>query len=151
MPALVPMIDMLVILVVYMLVHTSDYEILPNTRNISIPESVSETKPHDSTVLMITRDEIYVDGKPAARVADVEAGSETAVHALQNGLIAATQKRSDLKTSDPASREVTVMADKALPYSVLKTVMAVATSADIGKLSLAVIQRERSAGAPGAG
>jgi hypothetical protein len=37
MPALVPMIDMLVILVVYMLVHTADYEILPNTRNISIP------------------------------------------------------------------------------------------------------------------
>ena len=35
MPALIPMIDMLVILVVYMLVHTADYEILPN--GITVP------------------------------------------------------------------------------------------------------------------
>jgi len=151
MPALVPMIDMLVILVVYMLVHTSDYEILPNTKNIAIPESASESKPHESTVLMITRDQIYVDGQPAARVADVEAGSESAVHALQNGLMAATQRHSAVKSTDPASREVTVMADKGLPYSLLKTVMAAATSAEIGKMSLAVIQKERSVGPAGPG
>ena len=75
MPALVPMIDMLVILVVYMLVHTSDYEILPNTKNISIPVSQSESKPNNSTVLMITKDTIFVDGKVAATVAAVESGA----------------------------------------------------------------------------
>ena len=35
--ALMPMIDMLTILVVYLLVHAADMEILPNSKNISIP------------------------------------------------------------------------------------------------------------------
>ena len=35
--ALIPMIDMLTILVVYLLVHAADMEILPNSKNISIP------------------------------------------------------------------------------------------------------------------
>ena len=53
--ALVPMIDMLTILVVYLLVHAADYEILPNTRSIAIPQSLSEVKPRESvTMLMIS-------------------------------------------------------------------------------------------------
>jgi biopolymer transport protein TolR len=35
------------------------------------------------------------------------------------------------------------MADKALPYDVLKRVMATCTDADYGKISLAVIQKEK--------
>jgi hypothetical protein len=38
------------------------------------------------------------------------------------------------------------MGDKGTPFSVLKRVMATATSADYGKVSLAVIQREREVG-----
>ena len=36
------MIDMLTILVVYLLVHAADTEILPNSKNITIPQSISE-------------------------------------------------------------------------------------------------------------
>ncbi len=42
------MIDMLTILVVYLLVHAADYEILPNTKSIQIPLSTSETKPRET-------------------------------------------------------------------------------------------------------
>ena len=35
------------------------------------------------------------------------------------------------------------MADKALPYEVLKRVMATCTDADYGRISLAVIQKEK--------
>ena len=51
---------------------------------------------------------------------------------------------------DLADREVTIMGDKGTPFSVLKRVMATATAADYGKVSLAVIQRERNV-MPGAG
>ena len=137
MPALVPMIDMLVILVVYMLVHTADYEILPNTKNISIPQS-------ESTVMMVTRETIFVNGTPTASVADVDAGAEGAMAALRASLKAETQKRTLLQPNDPSAREVTVLADKALPYSLLKKIMMTATAADVGKLSLAVIEKERT-------
>ena len=56
------MIDMLTILVVYLLVHAADTEILPNSRNISIPQSISEQKPREATVVTVTRDMLYVNG-----------------------------------------------------------------------------------------
>ena len=151
MPALVPMIDMLVILVVYMLVHTADYEILPNTKNISIPQSESESRPHESTVMMVTRDTVFVNGVVTARVADLEAGSAPALAALKDRLTAETPKNTQLRPNDPTAREVTVMADKGLPYSLLKKIMLAATAADVGKLSLAVIEKERAVSAPNRG
>ena len=66
--ALVPMIDMLTILVVYLLVHTADMEILPNSKNITIPMSNSEQKPREATVVMVTRDMLYVNGEPVVTV-----------------------------------------------------------------------------------
>jgi biopolymer transport protein ExbD len=44
---------------------------------------------------------------------------------------------------DVSQREITIMADKALPYEVLKRVMQTCTDADYGKISLAVIQKEK--------
>ena len=151
MPALIPMIDMLVILVVYMLVHTSDYEILPNTKNISIPASQSELKPNNSTVLMVTKDAIFVDGKIAASVADIEKGNDASLHALENALNASIHAESVLHATNVEAPAVTVMADKALPYSVLKSVMSAATQAHVGKLSLAVVEKERQVLPPGGG
>ena len=151
MPALIPMIDMLVILVVYMLVHTADYEILPNTKNISIPLSDSESKPHESTVMMITRDTVFVNGQATAQVADIEAGLTPAVDSLRASLKSETARRTLLQPNDPSAREVTVMADKSLPYELFKKIMMTATSADIGKMSLAVIEKERAYRRPDAG
>ncbi len=151
MPALVPMIDMLVILVVYMLVHTSDYEILPNTKNISIPSSVSEAKPNNSTVMMITKDTIFVNGKVAATVDGVERADPTSLHSLENALNASIHAATVLQSTEAESPEVTVMADKELPYSLLKSVMSAATQAHVGKLSLAVVEKERHVAPPGGG
>ncbi len=148
MPALIPMIDMLTILVVYMLVHTADYEILPNTKNISIPQSVSESKPRESTVMMVTKDTVFVNGAPAAKVAEIEAQAELVNEPLRAKLAEESQRRTLLKPNDPTAREVTVLADKGLPYSVLKKIMSTATAADIGRLSLAVVEKERAYSGP---
>jgi biopolymer transport protein ExbD len=148
MPALIPMIDMLTILVVYMLVHTADYEILPNTKNISIPQSVSESKPRESTVMMVTKDTVFVNGAPAATIAEIEAQAELVNEPLRAKLAEESQRRTLLKPNDPTAREVTVLADKGLPYSVLKKIMSTATAADIGRLSLAVVEKERAYSGP---
>ena len=59
------------------------------------------------------------------------------------------QNDTSLRTAaqeDLADREVTIMGDKGTPFAVLKRVMATATAADYGKVSLAVIQREVEVG-----
>ena len=49
----------------------------------------------------------------------------------------------DISEAALAAREITIMADKSLSYEVLKKVMATCTDADYGKISLAVLQKEK--------
>jgi biopolymer transport protein ExbD len=49
--------------------------------------------------------------------------------------------------SEIARREVTIMGDRSVPYSILKKVMATCTTADFGKVSLAVLEKGRVVGA----
>lgn len=151
--ALVPFIDMLTILVVFLLVHTSDTEILPNTKNISIPYSVAETRPRPTVVVMVTRDSLYVNGRAVARIDEVMASEAPVIEPLRAALRAqADRVLVEASRSDIGEREVTIMGDKSVPFRVLKRIMATCTDADYGKVSLAVIQREgAAAAAPGAG
>ena len=142
--ALVPFIDMLTMLVVFLLLHSSDVEILPNTKNISVPESIAELKPRETVVVMVTREELLVNGRPVARISELLSNDGPLVI---EPLRAALKEQSDtsLRTAareDLAEREVTIMGDKGTPFTVLKKVMATATAADYGKVSLAVLQRE---------
>lgn len=150
--ALVPFIDMLTMLVVFLLLHSSDVEILPNTKNISIPESIAELKPRETVVIMVTTEDILVNGRSVAKIAEVNRGDSQLV--IEN-LRAALKEQSDSSLrntaqEDLADREITIMGDRNTPFAVLKRVMATATAADYGKVSLAVIQRERNVGESGA-
>ena len=93
--ALIPMIDMLTILVVYLLVHTADMEILPNSKNISIPQSNSEQKPREATVVMVTRDMLYVNGEPVVTVGDLGATAGQVSEPLRAALDAQAQGLGD--------------------------------------------------------
>jgi len=144
--ALVPFIDMMTILVVFLLAHTAEVDILPNTKNISIPESLSERKPSAAVVVMVTKDFVFVDGKPVGSVAAIVAETAPAFAPLKAALIA--QNRLLLnggRQTDIAKREVTIMGDKNTPYSVMKKIMMTCSQADYGKVSFAVVERERAA------
>jgi biopolymer transport protein ExbD len=147
--ALVPFIDMLMMLVVFLLLHSSDVEILPNSKNITIPESVAEIKPRETVVIMVTTEDLLVNGRLVAKLADLRDNDPQLVI---EPLRAALQEQVDPSLSltaqkDLADREITIMGDKGTPFAVLKRVMATATAADYGKVSLAVIQREVESGA----
>jgi biopolymer transport protein ExbD len=142
---LVPFIDMLTILVVFLLVHTSDVDVLPNSKNISIPESISDKKPRPTVVVMITKDDLLVDGRSVARVAEVISSQDAVIQPLKVALQSqADSVLADAAKQDLADREVTILGDRGTPYSVLRKVMATCTDADYGKVSLAVIERERA-------
>lgn len=142
--ALVPFIDMLTILVVFLLVHTSDVDVLPNTKSISIPQSVAEAKPHETVVVMITKQDLLVDGKAVATVAEVNATEGAVIEPLKAALLEqADRVLATAAQQTIAEREVTIMGDRDLPYNVLKKVMATCTDANYGKVSLAVTEKEQ--------
>jgi biopolymer transport protein ExbD len=45
---------------------------------------------------------------------------------------------------DIAGRELTILGDKAVPFNVLKKIMATCTDANFGRISLAVLQKEKA-------
>ena len=144
---LVPFIDMLMILTVFLLVHNSDVDILPNTKSIAIPQSLSDKKPRPSVVVMITKEDLLVDGKAIAKVADVIAAQDAVIQPLKQALMSqADTVLVDAAKQDIKDREVTIMGDKNTPYSVLRKIMATCTDADYGKVSLAVVEREGAGG-----
>jgi biopolymer transport protein ExbD len=142
--ALVPFIDMMTILVVFLLAHTADVDILPNSKNISIPQSISDRKPDAAVVIMVTTDSVYVDGQKVGALSDVIANQGPFFAPLKDALVA-QNARSLGQQTDIAKREVTIMGDKSTPYSVLKKIMLSCSEAEYGKVSFAVVERERAA------
>jgi len=146
--ALIPMIDMLTILVVYLLVHAADMDILPNSKNITIPQSLADQKPRAATVVTVTRDMLYVNGEAVVTVAELGTTSGQVSEPLRAALDAQAQ---GLLPGSEANREVTVMAEKSLPYAVLRKIVASSSAAEYTKVSLAVVEREQTyAGLTGA-
>jgi biopolymer transport protein TolR len=144
--ALIPFIDMMTILVVFLLAHTADVDILPNTKNISIPQSLSERKPGATVVVMVTQDSVYVDGQLVGALSEVIANQGPFFAPLKDALVA-QNARSIVggQQTDIAKREVTILGDKNTPYSVLKKIMMTCSEAQYGKVSFAVVERERAA------
>jgi biopolymer transport protein TolR len=141
--SLVPFIDMMTILVVFLLIHMSDVDMLPNTKNIAIPQSVSQTKPRPTVVVMITRSEVLVDGRVVTSLAEVEAASGNVIESLRLALTSQADRVLASAAQDTIDeREVTIMGDRNLPYNVLKKIMNTCTQANYGKVSLAVLERE---------
>ena len=144
--ALIPFIDMMTILVVFLLAHTAEVDILPNTKNISIPQSLSDRKPSAAVVVMVTKDSLYVDGKPVGTVAQLVANPGPVFAPLKAALMAQSDLiLRDAQKTDISKREVTIMGDKSTPYSVLKKIMLTCSDAEYGKVSFAVVERERAA------
>ena len=79
---------MMTILVVFLLAHTAEVDILPNTKNISIPQSISERKPGATVVVMVTKDSVFVDGQLVGSLSDVIANQGPFFAPLKNALVA---------------------------------------------------------------
>lgn len=139
---LVSLMDIFTILVFFLLVNSAQVEVLPNAKDLQLPESIAEQKARENVVIMVTGEEILVQGSPVARVADVMAQPGLVIGGLRDALKQQSDRvlRRDAM-AEIADREVTIMGDKALPYRLLKRVMATCTAADYGQISLAVLQR----------
>jgi biopolymer transport protein TolR len=141
---LIPMIDVLSVLVAFLLVYSTEVEVIQNTKGVSIPESITDARPKQSVVVMVTKDAVFVQGERVASIDEVNDPHTELVASLRDVLqrpIAGL----DAAARDAAlnSHEVTVLGDKDLPYEVLRKVLATCTAAAYGKISLAVLQKEK--------
>ncbi|MCP4000144.1 MAG: biopolymer transporter ExbD [Gammaproteobacteria bacterium] len=139
---LISLMDIFTILVFFLLVNSQEVEVLPNAKDMQLPESYAEQKARENVVILVMDDAILVQGKVVASMDEVMSQQGVVIANLEKELRLQTERlyRKDTQ-ANIEDREVTIMGDRELPYSLLKKVMASCTAADYGKISLAVLQK----------
>lgn len=139
---LVSLMDVFTILVFFLLVNSSSSDVLEPPKSIKLPDSVVDTKPRETIVVMVTPENVLVQGTVVASTQDVINSKQSVIPAIRDRLIEQKTRVIGFKTKAVAeSKEITVLADRSLPFKLLKKVMSSCTSAGYGKISLAVIQK----------
>ena len=144
---LIPMIDILSVMVAFLLVYSANVEVVQNSKGVEIPQSTADSQPKQSVVVMITRDQVFVQGEMVATIAEIRDPGMELIEPLR-AVLARPMVGVDAAAQEEAlaSREITVLADKSLPYDVVKKVMTTCTAAAYGRISLAVLEKEQPAG-----
>jgi len=136
-------------LLVFFLLASNDTEVLPSTSIVKMPESVSEQKPRETVVVMVTDDDILVRGEKVVTTKVALADASPVIGPLKAALVDEASRLIVSEGAAPEAREVTIMGDKAIPFRLLKKVMATCTDAAYERISLAVVQKETKVSAHG--
>jgi len=139
---LVSLMDIFTILVFFLLVNSSEVQTLPNAKDLILPESIAEQRARETVVVLVSDQNLLVQGRVVGNVPEIMARAELIIPELKAALQSQTDRVLRRETQeDISNREVTIMGDREIPYSLLKKVMATCTDADYGRLSLAVLQK----------
>ncbi|MFO7604773.1 MAG: biopolymer transporter ExbD [Desulfurivibrionaceae bacterium] len=141
---LTSLMDVFTILVFFLLFNSASGEVLEAPKEIELPDSVVELKPSETIVIVVSQEMILVHGKLVAstpEVLDSRSGTvpeitERLLH-LERNLIGINQQAA------VEAKEITLLADKTIPFRILKKIMSTCTAAGYEKISLAVNQEAR--------
>ena len=140
--SLTSLMDVFTILVFFLLFNSGSSEVLEAPKTIKLPHSTVESKPRETVVITVAADDIVVQGEAVASTPEVLAskndfitGISVRLKQLEGSIIGNATKAA------VESREVTILADKTIPFTVLKKIMTTCTGAGYGRISLAVSQK----------
>ncbi len=140
---LIPMLDVLSVLVFFLLFHSFNGD-MPEQR-LALPQSIVETKPRGTVAISVTPEAILIQGEPVMNTALLYDDRVGTVREVTDRLAQIQRSMGNAAgTSTPAEneiREITLLADKNIPFNVLKKIMTSCTASGYGKISLAVIQK----------
>lgn len=140
---LVSLMDIFTILVFFLLVNSSDVEVLQNDKSIKLPDSVAEKKPENTLIVLVNQESILVGGRKVADLGEVATSKSGDIEGLKEELeYLASRKPYKDAEAEKLGRDVNIMADKDTPYALLKKVMATCAKAEYRNISLAVSQVE---------
>jgi len=146
---LVSLIDVFTILIFFLLSSASGVELLASPKAVKLPESVAEKAPKESIVVVVSADDILVDGRKVASVAEVMATPGDLIAPLKAELDALASRPMvaggaggvGAEKAAPA-QALTIMGDQTIPYQLLRKVMVTSARANFSDLSFAVRRKD---------
>lgn len=139
---LTSLMDVFTILVFFLLANSSSSEVLSTPKQITLPDSIVESKPRETVVIMVSPEQVMVQGDAIVATVDLLNGKNLAIPEITAKLELLEENIIGISTKAAVEgKEVTILADKAIPFSVLKKIMSTCTASGYGRISLAVIQK----------
>lgn len=140
---LTSLMDVFTILVFFLLFHSSGSEALEAPKQIKLPDSVVESKPRETVVILVSPDIVLVQGEAVISTAKLLDSSVDNVAEITHRLEQLERNIIGISTKTAVqSKEVTILADKTIPFRALKKIMSTCTGSGYGKISLAVTQKD---------
>lgn len=139
---LTALMDVFTILVFFLLVNSGSVELVEAPKNVQLPESRVETKPRETVVIFVSPEDVLVQGQIVARVDDILEGQAGIFDSLTSRLAELKDSVIGPSTLSVAgSLEVTILADKSVPFVVIRRIMTTCTDEGYENVSLAVIEK----------
>jgi len=139
---LTSLMDVFTILVFFLLANSSPSEVLTPPKQVKLPDSVVELKPRETVVILVTPDSVLVQGETVISTSDLLASKGDIVPVISKRLDQLGRNIIGISTKTVAqSQEITILADKTIPFRALKKVMTTCTDSGYGMISLAVVQK----------
>jgi biopolymer transport protein TolR len=138
---LVSLIDIFTILIFFLLSSATGVEILPSSKAVTLPQSVSDKSPRETVVVVVSRADIVVDGRRVASVPEVMASRDDLIAPLKQELDFQSGRKVIRAENQAQTKAVTIMGDKDIPYQLLRKVMYTAARANFSDVSFAVTRK----------
>lgn len=139
--SLISLMDIFTILVFFLMVNTSEVQVMQNNKQLNLPKSVSEQVAADNLVITITADYLLVQGQQIITLSELTGLSDNLIAPLAAELDYQKGKRGQLTEQELADGlGINIMADQTIAYAVLKKVMHTASASGYSNISLAVSQ-----------
>ena len=142
---LVSLIDVFTILIFFLLSSAAGVEVLVSPKAVNLPVANAEKSPEATVVLVVSADEILVEGRRIASVSQVMATTDDLIPALSAELAVLGQRqavRSDNRARQATEGQaVTILADRQMPDALLRKVMVTCARANFHDVSFAVRKR----------
>ncbi len=139
---LTSLMDVFTILVFFLLVNSGSVELVEAPKNVQLPESRVETKPRETVVIFVSPEDVLVQGQIVARVDDILEGQAGIFDSLTSRLAELKDSVIGPSTLSVAgSLEVTILADRSVPFVVIRRIMTTCTDEGYENVSLAVIEK----------
>jgi biopolymer transport protein ExbD len=143
---MISLMDIFTILVFFLLVNSSDVEILPSVKSVKLPESVAEKSPKQTVVIVVNDRDVLVQGRKIASVSDIYRSDGELIEPLKSELDYQAGREATTVKPGATGRAITIMGDKEIPYRLLKKIMVTCVRAKYDNISLAVMRKTPAKG-----
>ena len=139
---LVSLIDVFTILIFFLLSSASGVELLASPKSVKLPVSNADKQPKETIVVVVSDQDIVVDGRRVATVAEAMAAKDDLVVALKEELDILAQRQAIRAENEKQGKTVTIMGDKDIPYQLLRKVMYTSARANFADVAFAVRRKD---------